>query len=259
MKNKIRNSAHVLVVVAVAALTSTAFVASLPTIPSAAQEIKVADEFNGKKNNDHYQTISTQHHNNLNSHVASSAVNNDNLNQTKVTELRISLHDLWIEHIVWTRQYVVAAAADQPDASFAAERLLKNQEDIGNAIKPFYGDQAGDQLTSQLKDHITIAVDLLEAAKAGNSTALEETEEKWYANADEIATFLSGANPNWTKEDMLNMLNEHLSLTKTEAVARLTGDYATDVTTFDALYKHAISMGDEFTVGIVKQFQDQFI
>lgn len=58
---------------------------------------------------------------------------------------------------------------------------------------------------------------------------------------------------------MLNMLNEHLSLTKTEAVARLTGDYATDVTTFDALYRHAISTGDEFTVGIVKQFQDQFV
>jgi hypothetical protein len=70
---------------------------------------------------------------------------------------------------------------------------------------------------------------------------------------------LSAANPNWTKEDMLNMLNEHLSLTKTEAVARLTGDYATDVTTFDTLYKHAISMGDEFTVGIVKQFQEQFV
>jgi hypothetical protein len=136
---------------------------------------------------------------------------------------------------------------------------LKNQEDIGNAIKPFYGEQAGNQMTSQLKDHITIAVDLLEAAKAGNSTALEETEEKWYANADEIAKFLSTANPNWTKEDMLNMLNEHLSLTKTEAVARLTGDYATDVSTFDALYKHAISMADEFTVGIVKQFQEQFV
>lgn len=260
MKNKIRNSVRVLVVAVIAAVMSTAFVVSLPTIPSVAQETKAADEFNAKKTNDYYQAVSTQQHNNVNSHIASLVANNDNnLNQTKVTELRISLHDLWIEHIVWTRQYVVAAAANQPDAPFAAERLLKNQEDIGNAIKPFYGDQAGNQLTSQLKDHITIAVDLLEAAKAGNSTALEETEKKWYANADEIATFLSAANPNWTKEDMLNMLNEHLSLTKTEAVARLTGDYATDVTTFDALYKHAISMGDEFTVGIVKQFQEQFV
>ncbi len=191
--------------------------------------------------------------------MTSLIASNDNLNQTEVTELRISLHDLWVEHIVWTRQYVVAAAADQPDASFAAERLLKNQEDIGNAIEPFYGNQAGNQLTSQFKDHITIAVDLLEAAKADNSIALEEIEENWYANADEIATFLRGANPNWTKEYMLDMLNEHLSLTKTEAVARLTGDYATDVTTFDALYKHAISMADEFTVGIVKQFQERFV
>jgi hypothetical protein len=258
MKTKNKNLSQVLVFAIVAVVASTAFVVSLSPVPSAAQQAKAAEEVNGKNNNDHYQTVSTQH-GNLDSHIASFAANNDNLNQTKVTELRISLHDLWIEHIVWTRQYVVAAAADQPDASFAAERLLKNQEDIGNAIEPFYGKQAGNQLTSQLKNHITIAVDLLEAAKAGNSTALEETEEKWYANADEIATFLSTANPNWTKEDMLNMLNEHLSLTKTEAVARLTGDYATDVTTFDALYKHAISMGDEFTVGIVKQFQEQFV
>ncbi len=258
MKNKTRNLVHVIVVAVVAAVLSTAFIVSLPTIPSAAQETKAADEVSGEKNNDHYQTISAQH-SNLSSHIAPFVAENDNLNQTRVTELRISLHDLWIEHIVWTRQYLVAAAANQPDASFAAERLLKNQEDIGNAIKPFYGDQAGNQLTSQLKDHITIAVDLLEAAKSGNSTALEEIEEKWHANADEIATFLSTANPNWTKEDMLNMLNEHLSLTKTEAVARLTGDYATDVATFDALYKHAVSMGDEFTAGIVKQFLGQFV
>src|ERR671915_130291 len=251
-----KNSRHILVVAISAAMLSTAF-ASLSIVPSAAQQVKAADEVNEKKN-DQYHVISAEHSNpGLN--VTSLIANNDNLNQTEVTELRISLHDLWVEHIVWTRQYVVAAAADQPDASFAAERLLKNQEDIGNAIEPFYGNQAGNQLTSQLKDHILIAVDLLEAAKAGNSTALEETEKKWYANADEIATFLSAANPNWTREDLLNMLNEHLSLTKTEAVARLTGDYVTDVTTFDALYKHAISMGDEFTVGIVKQFQEQFV
>ena len=258
MKNNNINSAHVLVVAIITLVVSTAFVVSLSTVPSAAEALNAADEVNERKNNDHYQAVSAQQRN-LATHTPSFAESNDNLNQTKITELRISLHDLWVEHIVWTRQYVVAAAADQPDASFAAERLMKNQEDIGNAIKPFYGDQAGNQLTSQLKDHITIAVDLLEAAKAGNSTALEQIEENWYANADEIATFLSAANPNWTKEDMLNMLNEHLSLTKTEAVARLTGDYATDVTTFDALYQHAVSMADEFTIGIVKQFQEQFI
>ncbi|MDQ5864072.1 MAG: hypothetical protein M3263_04255 [Thermoproteota archaeon] len=254
--DKVKNAMHVLAIAISIAMLSTAFV-SLAIVPSTAQRVKAADDVNEKKDNQHY--LISADHPNLGSSVTSIAASNDNLNQTKITELRISLHNLWVEHILWTRQYVVAAAADQPDAPFAAERLLKNQEDIGNALKLYYGVQAGNQLTSQLKDHITIAVDLLEAAKSGNSTALEEVEKKWYANADEIATLLSAANPNWTREDMLRILNEHLSLTKTEAVARLTGDYATDVTTFDALYKHAISMGDEFTAGIVKQFQEQFV
>jgi hypothetical protein len=258
MKNTTKNSARALAVIIVAAAASTAFVASLSPVASAALQVNAADEINERKSNGHYQTVLTLHQSS-GSHVPSFIANSEDLNQTKVTELRSTLHDLWVEHIVWTRQYIVAAAADQPDASFAAERLMRNQEEIGNAIKPLYGDQAGNQLTSQLKDHILIAVDLLEAAKAGNSTALEQIEQRWYANADEIATFLSGANPNWKKEDMLNMVNEHLSLTKTEAVARLTGDYATDVATFDALYQHAVSMGDQFTIGIVNQFPERFV
>ena len=258
MNKKQNNSIRLLAVAIGSAVLSTAFVVSLPAIPTEAEYARDIRGVNQRNENGQFVTVSKEHQNS-GSHVASFATRNDDINQTKVTELRIALHNLWVEHVVWTRQYIVAAAGDHPDASFAAERLMKNQEDIGSAIKQFYGEQAGNQLTSQLKDHILIAVDLLEAAKAGNSTAVEEIERRWYANADEIATFLSVANPNWTKEDMLNMLNEHLSLTKTEAVARLTGDYATDVTTFDALYQHAVSMADEFTVGIVNQFPERFV
>jgi hypothetical protein len=258
MSKKQNNSMRLLTIAVSAAIISTALVVNLSVIPTEAEYAQDIRVINERSENGQYVTASTEHLNS-GSHVASLATGNHDINQTKVTELRIGLHNLWVEHIVWTRQYIVAAAADQPDAPFAAERLMRNQEEIGNAIKPFYGDEAGDQLTSQLKDHILIAVDLLESAKAGDSNAVEEIEEKWYANANEIATFLSGANPNWTKEDMVNMVNEHLSLTKTEAVARLTGDYATDVTTFDALYQHAVSMADEFTIGIVNQFQERFV
>lgn len=247
-----KNSTRILVVALAAALLSAAFAVSQTIETSAVQKVQATQETTEEKNE---QSQAVSEH--KNTHVPSFAASND-LNQTKVTELRIALHDLWVEHVVWTRQYIVAAAADSPDTSFAAERLLKNQEDIGDAIKPYYGDEAGDQLTSLLKDHILIAVDLLEAAKAGDAEAVEEIEAKWYDNGDDIATFLSEANPNWTKEEMVSMINEHLSLTKTEAVARLTGDYATDVQTFDALYVHAVSMADGFTIGIVKQFEDEF-
>jgi hypothetical protein len=120
--NKKNNSMHILVVAISAAMLSTAFV-SLSIVPSAAQHLKAADEVNEKKNGQ-YHVISSEHPH-LDSNVTSLTAINDNLNQSKITELRISLHNLWVEHIVWTRQYVVAAAADQPDASFAAERLIE--------------------------------------------------------------------------------------------------------------------------------------
>jgi hypothetical protein len=249
-----KNTKRIFVIALVAAVLSSAFAISQIATTSALQKVEATQDTVGQDDGS-TRADSTDH---FESHVPSFAASNSNLNQTQITELRIGLHDLWVEHIVWTRQYIVAAADDRPDTSFAAERLLANQEQIGDAIKPYYGEEAGNQLTDLLKDHILIAVDLLEAAKAGDDAAAQEAEDKWYENADDIATFLSQANPNWTKEEMVSMLNEHLALTKTEAVARLTGDYATDVATFDTLYKHAVSMSDEFTIGIVKQFEDQF-
>ena len=182
-----------------------------------------------------------------------------NVDETKVTKLRIALRELWTDHVVWTRLYIISAAAGTPDVDAAAQRLLKNQEDIGDAIKPFYGEAAGDKLTSLLKDHILIAVDLLNAAKAGDSAAADAAEKRWYDNAGDIATFLSEANPdNWSKDDTTAMLNEHLALTKSEAVARLTGDYATDVETFDKIFDQAMIMADHLADGIVKQFPKEF-
>src|SRR4051812_26964600 len=82
--------------------------------------------------------------------------------------LREDMRKLWTDHVVWTRDYIIAAVADQPDATAAAGRLMKNQEDIGQAVASYYGAAAGAQLTALLKQHISIAVDLIKAAKAGD-------------------------------------------------------------------------------------------
>ncbi len=245
--NRERSSMRILAIAVVIAVLSTVFVSGLLNKATyAATQPAVS-----------YGTTNNNGQHDPNSHLPSFAANN-NLNYTKATNLRIGLRDLWVDHVVWTRQYIVAAVADAPDANFTAKRLLKNQEDIGNAIKPFYGDVAGDKLTSLLKEHILIAVDLLNAAKAGDSAGLKQAEAKWYGNADDIATFLSAANPNWPKDHLVNMLDQHLALTKAEAVARLTGNYTADINAFDEIHKQAMTMADELADGIVKQFPEQF-
>jgi hypothetical protein len=170
-----------------------------------------------------------------------------------------AMRKLWEDHIQLTRVYLVSAIADLPDSEAAAERLLKNQEDIGDAIKPFYGDEAGEQLTTLLKEHITIAVDLVNAAKASDTARLEDAQTRWTENANQIGTFLSGANAdNWSEDEMQAMLNTHLDLTLEEATARLNGDYAADIAAYDKVHDAMLEMSDMLADGIIAQFPDQF-
>jgi hypothetical protein len=160
--------------------------------------------------------------------------------------------------VIWTREYVVAAIKETPDKDAAAGRLLRNQEDIGNAVAPLYGDDAGKGLTDLLKQHILIAVDFIEAAKAGDDAKFQTEDAKWSQNVDEIATFLSGANPNWPKNDLLDLLNLHLTLTKGEVVARLQQDWEKDVDAFDDIFTEILTVADALSDGIVKQFPERY-
>ena len=176
-----------------------------------------------------------------------------------VVELRQAMRKLWEDHITWTRLYIVSAAAGLPDQHVTADRLLRNQDDIGNAIKPFYGEAAGAQLTALLREHILQAADLLAAAKAGDSAKVEATKNAWYANADRIAAFLSTANPdNWPRDVVAHHMHMHLDLTLEEAVARLQGRYADDTVAFGEVHDAILEMADALTAGIVAQFPTKF-
>jgi len=177
---------------------------------------------------------------------------------SKSEQLRMAMHKLWEDHIVWTRNVILNIMDDLPGTEQAVNRLLQNQDDIGNAVKPFYGEAGGKELTRLLREHITIAADLLKAAKIGNNSAFDAANKKWFANADEISAFLSKANPNWKLNDMKKMMNDHLTLTTEEAVARLKKDYVADVKAYDKVHEEILMMADMLTDGIIKQFPGKF-
>ena len=174
-------------------------------------------------------------------------------------DLRDAMRKLWEDHVTWTRLYIVSAVAGLPDAEATAGRLLRNQVDIGDAIKPFYGDAAGTQLTSLLHDHIVIAGDLLAAAKAGDQAKVSSISATWYANGDQIAAFLSSANPkSWPLSETEKMMKDHLDLTLAEAVARLQGNYNDDIAGYDKVHLEILQMADMLSSGIIAQFPDKF-
>src|SRR5512137_365784 len=121
--------------------------------------------------------------------------------------LGMAMRKLWEDHITYTRNFIISSLAGLEDAGKVAERLLKNQDDIGDAIKPVYGDEAGKKLAGLLRDHILIATEVVKAAKMDNKDELKKASNKWSLNADDIAAFLSSANPNLPKNVLEDMLH----------------------------------------------------
>lgn len=174
-------------------------------------------------------------------------------NQTqKVLALNQALRKLWADHMQYTYLTVDSFFHNQKSLEAHLARLLQNQKDIGAAIVSYYGQAAGDKLTNLLTTHINQAVPVLKAAQAGDKAALDKALGDWYANAEEIAAFLSSANPkNWPESATKPMLKEHIDTTTTYAVDLLKGDYAQAVKDYDKAFQHMMGLADALANGIV--------
>ncbi len=173
-------------------------------------------------------------------------------------ELEKYMRALWDDHVFWTRMAIISIAAGSPDTDQTVARLLRNPVDLEKVFAVYYGDQTAAAVRELLKDHLTIAAELVMAAKLGDSKKATGAETRWYANADEIASALHSINPNWEKEPLAEMLYEHLKMTKDEAVARLDAVWGADIQIFDKVRGQAQMMADSLTEGIVMQFPDRF-
>lgn len=172
--------------------------------------------------------------------------------------LQRGLHRLWVDHVVWTRQYVVSAIAGAADGEAAAARLLKNQEDIGNAFVPYYGQKVATAVTDLLKQHIMIAVDLIDAAIKNDQDHFKAADQRWDENSAQIAAALGGVNPYWPEKDVHDLLNLHLALTRREVVARLQEDWQGDVASFDDILTEILTLSDALAEGVIKHFPERF-
>jgi hypothetical protein len=181
-------------------------------------------------------------------------------NPTMTTlELNNKIRQLWEQHITWTRLAIMSIASDSPGTQLVSNRLLRNATDFGNLFANFYRPEIAQSFGKLIKDHLSIAADLVVAAKKQDNNAVSNIEKKWYKNADDIANFLNFINPFWNKNKIRDMMYKHLALTKDEAVAILKNEYEKGITLFEKIENQALMMADDYTQGFIKQFPNKFI
>lgn len=169
-------------------------------------------------------------------------------------EIINKIRKLWSQHIYWTRFFIISTAEELPDLKYVTDRLLKNPEDFANILKKFYGEKKAEEFKKLLTEHLNIAGELVNADKEKNTEKADILRKKWYANADDIAKFLSSINSYWCEQKWNEMMYSHLSMTEKEAEFRLKKEYLIDIEIFEFIEKEALEMGDYMTCGIICQF-----
>jgi len=168
-----------------------------------------------------------------------------------------TLRKLWEQHDVWTRSTIVSITFDLPDRQVVIARLLRNPKDFGRVFEKFYGPRIATAFTNLLTEHLVLAAQIVEAAKAGNNSRVALLQRKWLQNANQIAELLSDIN-NQSEREWRNMMQEHLRLVYNEAVNYLTENYAAGVAVYDEIEKQTLEMADMMARGIFKQFPKRF-
>jgi hypothetical protein len=177
----------------------------------------------------------------------------------KTVDLQLALRDLWVGHIFWVRNVVLATkCGDAETAKVAEEKAVENAKAIGDAIASIYGKEAGDKLFGLLAGHYSAVKEYMTAAFAGNAEAKGAAVDKLKKNADELATFLSSANPNWPKQTLAGLLMAHGAHHIAQIDQVNMKDLASEAKTWDEMKKHIYVIADALTGGIVKQFPKKF-
>jgi hypothetical protein len=175
---------------------------------------------------------------------------------------RMAYHDewrkLWEDHITWTRVVIIGILDELPGTDEYIARLLVNYEDMEDALAPYYGDEA-EVLGDLIKDHLVIAAEILTAAHDGDTTAMNDAVERWYANAHDIAVQMNEMNPRfWPLEETEQMWVGHLDATLEEATTHPSGDFAGEVAAYDMVHDMALEMADFISDGVIRQFPGKF-
>jgi hypothetical protein len=177
----------------------------------------------------------------------------------KTFQTAVALRDLWLGHIFWVRNVSVATFDKNDLAVKAAEKqAVANAHAIAASIEPFYGAAAKDKFFTRLAGHYGAVKAYLLAAVAGDPSAQAKATQSLTSNADEIATFLSQANPYLPKDAVQSLLLAHGGHHIQQIQQLRDRNYDAEAKTWEEMKSHVYQIADATADALAKQFTKRF-
>lgn len=173
-------------------------------------------------------------------------------------ELTTKMRRLFEDNTVYNRNLIISSLSDIDDVEDIVQRLLENQDNLGETVIKYYGRGGGRKVAKLFKNNVLIAKDVFKAAKARDDVALAEATGRWSGSADDIASALSRANPAWPRQTLKDILYKHQNFSTAQVVARLNQDWQADLEAYDQDHDCVLLLADTLSDGIVRQFPRKF-
>jgi hypothetical protein len=183
----------------------------------------------------------------------------EDANPPRVADTRAALRDLWVGHIFWIRNVVFDNATNNPAARDSAEHeVVTNAKQIASTITPFYGEAASEKLFTLLAGHYGAVKEYSEATVAGSKHRQDAAVAQLALNADEIAIFLSGANPHLPKDTVRGLIAAHGAHHVAQTNQLQEKDYEHEAGTWQVMRQHVYVIADALTTALATQFPAKF-
>lgn len=171
--------------------------------------------------------------------------------RNSILRLNEDMRLAWLNHVYWTRMYLMSAVADNADQQAVEERLLETADEITDVFARYLPIATTRQLRNLLTEHIEIGGQIIQALKAKNMSDYDALVQEWYRNANQMATLFANYNPYFEGRETRNMFLNHLDLTREEIEHQVNGEYEQSIDVFRDVEQQALAMADYFARGLL--------
>ncbi len=176
----------------------------------------------------------------------------DSYGQPESNPLHDDMRRAWAQHVYWTRMLLISIAEHLTDQGVVTTKLMENPQAIADIFAPYFSQEAANEIGNLLTEHLQIGGELITALRDNQMDKANDLNKQWHVNASKIAEALAAMNPNYNKQELQAMLEQHLDLLTEEVAARLARDYVKDIKAFDKSERQAEEMADYLSSGIVQ-------
>jgi hypothetical protein len=165
---------------------------------------------------------------------------------------------LFIERAIWSRQKLIGKIDKIDDTQSADKKLEMVADSVGNAFNQYYGDKVGRDLSSMMKKHDVMNINMVSAISQGDQHEADSKEEERRRDAHNVAQYLCNLNPYWKVDEFESHIHDAcIKPIKQQAQARANRNFDEDERIIGKAYAQSVRLADYICEGLVRQFPDK--